>query len=88
MRSNRHRPNGSYSYSGSGALPDWAALNPVSIVALGAPAQPVERLIGLQSAVYRLIVMLGRRPRLCWMFPSIRIPGISARGDQPAIEPR
>jgi hypothetical protein len=50
--------------SGSG-LPDWAGLMPVSIVALGTPSRPVERLMGLQSATYRLVVWLGgiRLPR-------------------------
>jgi hypothetical protein len=42
-----------------------APLLPVSIVALGAPAGPVERLMGLQSAFSRLVVLLTsfRLPR-------------------------
>jgi hypothetical protein len=39
--------------------PDWAGLMPVGIAALGPPSQPVQRLMGAQSAIYRLIVMLG-----------------------------
>jgi hypothetical protein len=39
--------------------PGWAGLMPVGIAALGPPSQPVARLMGAQSAVYRLIVMLG-----------------------------
>jgi hypothetical protein len=46
-------------------VPDWAGLMPVGVAALGAPSRPVERLIGTQAAVYRLIVALGqlRLPR-------------------------
>jgi hypothetical protein len=40
--------------------PDWAGLMPVGVAALGAPSRPVERLIGTQAAVYRLIVALGQ----------------------------
>lgn len=43
-----------------GDVPDWAALMPAGVVALGAPTQPVERLMGTQAAVYRLISALGR----------------------------
>jgi hypothetical protein len=43
-----------------GGVPDWAGLVPAGIVALGAPTQPVERLIGVQAGVYRLMVALGR----------------------------
>ena len=41
-------------------------LIPVSIVALGAPAQPVERLMALQSAIARLVGWLAdlRLPRV------------------------
>lgn len=55
----------------SGAVPDWAGLMPAGIVALGAPSQPVERMMGAQSAVYRLIVRLGelRLPRLARWWP-------------------
>ena len=47
--------------------PGCPGLIPHGIVALGTPTPPVERLIGVQSAVYRLIVWLGsprasRRP--------------------------
>lgn len=40
--------------------PAWPGLHPVPIVALGTPSQPVEHMLGAQSAVYRLIVMLER----------------------------
>ena len=45
--------------------PDWAGLMPVGVAALGPPSRPVERLMGTQRAVYRLIVWLGsfRGPR-------------------------
>ena len=45
--------------------PDWAGLMPVGVAALGPPSRPVERLMGAQRAVYRLIVWLGsfRGPR-------------------------
>ena len=39
--------------------PDWAGLMPVGVAALGPPTRPVERLMGTQRAVYRLIVWLG-----------------------------
>ncbi len=50
----------------AGGAPDWAALTPVGVVALGAPSRPIERLPQTQAAVYRLIVALGRirLPRL------------------------
>ena len=46
-------------------VPDWAGLTPAGVAALGPPSRPVERLVGVQSAVYRLIVALGelRLPR-------------------------
>lgn len=46
-------------------VPDWAGLMPAGVVALGPPSRPVERLVGAQSAIYRLIVALGelRLPR-------------------------
>jgi hypothetical protein len=48
-----------------GEVPDWAALTPVGAAALGAPSRPIERLMGVQAAVYRLIVLIGdmRLPR-------------------------
>ena len=45
--------------SRSGYPPDWPGLMPVGIVVFGPPAVPAQRLMGLQSAVYRLIVWLG-----------------------------
>jgi hypothetical protein len=41
-------------------------LMPVSIIALGAPTQPVERLMAVQSAIARLVGWLAdlRLPRL------------------------
>lgn len=38
----------------------WAALHPCGIVTFGAPNQPEERLIGVQTAIYRTFVWLGR----------------------------
>lgn len=35
-------------------------LYPVSVATFGAPAQPTERLMSLQSGLYRLIVALSR----------------------------
>jgi hypothetical protein len=45
--------------------PDWAGLTPVGVAALGPPSRPVERLMGTQRLVYRLIMWLGnlRAPR-------------------------
>ena len=37
---------------------DALALFPVSIVALGVPAEPAERLIGLQSGIARFVDLL------------------------------
>ena len=47
-------------------LAEGLELFPVSIIALGAPAAPVERLIGVQSAVARCVGWLAnlRLPRL------------------------
>lgn len=47
-------------------LADRLDLMPVSIIALGAPAQPVERMMAVQSAVARLVGWLAdlRLPRL------------------------
>jgi hypothetical protein len=39
--------------------PDWAGLMPAGVAALGPPTRPVERLMGTQRAVYRMIVWLG-----------------------------
>ena len=54
-----------------------ASLLPVSVVALGAPAEPVERLMGLQSAFSRLVVLLT----------SFRLPR-PARSPRPSISHR
>jgi hypothetical protein len=45
--------------------PVWAGLTPVGVAALGPPSRPVERLMGTQRTVYRLMVWLGnlRAPR-------------------------
>ena len=47
-------------------LADRLGLVPVSIIALGAPTQPVERMMAVQSAVARLVGWLAdlRLPRL------------------------
>lgn len=46
----------------------WAALLPVSIVAVGSTGQPIERLLTLQSAIAKAVhvaTFVGRlRPRL------------------------
>jgi hypothetical protein len=68
MQWNRSRTNA------AGSVPVWTGLMPVGIAALGAPAQPVERSMGAQRAVYRLIVALGRiRPPVV-MWPHRRAP--------------
>jgi hypothetical protein len=68
MQSNRSRTNA------AGSVPVWMGLMPIGIAALGAPAQPVERSMGAQRAVYRLIVALGsiRLPVVRW--PHRRAP--------------
>jgi hypothetical protein len=47
-------------------IADGLDLFPVSIIAFGAPAAPVERLIGIQAAVARCVGWLAnlRLPRL------------------------
>ena len=47
-------------------LAEGLELFPVSIIALGVPAAPVERLIGVQSAIARCVEWLAnlRLPRL------------------------
>lgn len=50
-------------HDGAFRTPGWAALFPVSIVAIVAAEQPVERLLGLQSAIAKAVDMaalLGR----------------------------
>ena len=39
-------------------------LHPTAIVALGAPAQPVERMMATQAAIGRLVDLLCRLPAL------------------------
>jgi len=63
----------------TGGTPDWAGLIPVSIIALGAPSHPTERMMGAQSSVYRLIVAL-ENIRLPKRLPSFR--GLFGRGRQ------
>jgi hypothetical protein len=62
-------------------LADRLGLVPVSIIALGAPAQPVERLMAVQSAVARLVGWLAdlRLPRLR-VAPPLRS---AEQGDRP-----
>jgi hypothetical protein len=38
--------------------PAWIALLPVSVVALGSARQPIERLLGLQSAIAKGVYMV------------------------------
>jgi hypothetical protein len=58
---------GSFPGSGGDPLALVAASFPAAIIAHGAPAQPVERFMGLQSAFSKLVVALTsfsfRRPR-------------------------
>ncbi|MBA4100320.1 MAG: hypothetical protein C0484_26545 [Rhodospirillum sp.] len=62
-------------------LADRLGLVPVSIIALGAPAQPVERLMAVQSAIARLVGWLAdlRLPRLRFA-PPLRS---AEQGDRP-----
>jgi hypothetical protein len=53
---------------------DGLGLVPVTIVALGPSARPVERLIGLQAAVGRFMGWIA----------SLRLPRVGARTDTPA----
>jgi len=53
--------------------PAWIPLLPASIVAVGRPEQPVERLLTLQSAIARgvhLATVVGRRR------PKLRLTGL------------
>jgi len=68
-------------------VPVWAGFYPATIVSLGVPTKPGERLIGLQSAVYRLIVILGNLPSLLRAWPSLRLSASFSRSSQPALEP-
>lgn len=53
-------------------IADGLDLFPVSIIAFGAPAQPVERLMAVQSAVARLVGWLAdlHLPRLHLALPA------------------
>jgi len=62
----------------TGGVPDWAGLYPASIVALGTPSQPSERMMEAQSGVYRLIVAL-ENIRLPKRLPSLRGPFAARR---------
>lgn len=44
----------------SPAIGGYGALTPHGVAALGAPREMKERMIGLQSAIYRVFVALGR----------------------------
>ena len=63
------------------ALADWLGLTPVSIIAFGAPTQPVDRMMAVQSAVARLVGWLAalRLPRLRLAPP----PHSAEQGDRP-----
>jgi len=62
MRSVDDRSRGRDPAESDGAFgaPTWVALLPVSVVALGTPTQPVERLMTLQSGFDKLVLMLTR----------------------------
>ena len=57
MRSDDHRTSRSQplTLDATSGAADWAALLPVSVVALGTPAQPVERLLSVQSAINKVV---------------------------------
>jgi hypothetical protein len=59
METELHNRKAGAHRGGIGGVPDWAALIPVGVVALGTPSQPVERLIGTQAAAYHLVMVLG-----------------------------
>jgi hypothetical protein len=67
MKPNLPPPQANLPESGRDPLASVAASFPAAIIAHGAPAQPVERLMGLQSAFSKLVVVLTsisfRRPR-------------------------
>lgn len=69
-------------------VPDWAGFHPATIVSLGVPTKPVERLIGLQSGVYRLIVILGNLPSLFEAWPLFRLGAIIAPSSRRALQPK
>jgi hypothetical protein len=52
-------------------VPAWVGLHPVIVVTQGTRSQPVEQMMGAQSGVYRLIVLL-ENIRLPKRLPSIR----------------
>ncbi len=65
MQSEKYESDGTGMARGT---PAWILLLPASIVAVGAPEQPLERLLTLQSAIgraVRLATVVGRlRPKL------------------------
>ena len=69
-------------------VPDWAGFHPTAIVSLGVPTEPVDRLIGLQSGVYRLIVILGNVATLFTTWPSFRLSAIISPSFRRALEPK
>ncbi|MDX1401033.1 MAG: hypothetical protein R3245_03850 [Kiloniellales bacterium] len=69
-------------------VPVWAGFHATTIVSLGTPKKPVERLIGLQSGVYRLIVVLGNLPSLLRVQPSRFLGATFSRGTRAALDPK
>src|SRR5262245_23102239 len=70
MQGNESRPGRSEpTKMGTFQPPDWVALLPASVVAVGAAEQPVERLLTLQSAIARAVHIVTAVGRLRLRLP-------------------
>lgn len=70
MQRNESRPGrGEPTETNAFQAPDWVALLPASVVAVGAAEQPVERLLTLQSAIARAVHMITAVGRLRLRLP-------------------
>ena len=77
MQTNEFRPSrGEPTKSDAVQPPNWLALLPASVVAVGAMEEPVERLLTLQSAIARavhLVTVVGRLRLKLPLFGLLRI---------------
>ncbi len=80
MQSNETRSCRSEPSGNDGAFrASWAALFPVSIIAIGAAEQPVERLLALQSAIAKAVHMATLVGRLRLRLPFNGLLGVRLR---------
>jgi hypothetical protein len=71
MTQERERPCDTAMATSTGAVPvtDSLALLPVSVVAVGSPEQPIDRLMALQSAIARGVHMVTQVVRIRLSLP-------------------